>query len=85
MTISTNTDSHWSGSRRRRGAGRNYGAAQGRRRSLGKGGHRERVSKSLGSGARALRKHACDATAKWQTVHVSVACKCKARATTVYK
>eukprot|EP00965_Chrysotila_dentata_P025035 830362-Pleurochrysis_carterae.AAC.1 len=57
------------------GAGRTYWATRGRGRSLGKGGHRERLSKSLGSGARALRKYACDATAKRQTVHVVVDCK----------
>eukprot|EP00965_Chrysotila_dentata_P036036 1199089-Pleurochrysis_carterae.AAC.1 len=58
------------------GARRTYGAAQARGRSLGKGGHRKRVFKSLGSRARALRKYACDAIAKRQTVHhVSVDCK----------
>eukprot|EP00965_Chrysotila_dentata_P117224 3873982-Pleurochrysis_carterae.AAC.1 len=56
-------------------AGCTYGAALGRGRSLGKGGHREGVSNNLGSGARALRKYACDATAQRQTVHVSVDCK----------
>eukprot|EP00965_Chrysotila_dentata_P038466 1278191-Pleurochrysis_carterae.AAC.3 len=50
-------------------AGRTYGAARGWGRSLGKGGIRERVSESLGSGARALRKYACDAIARRQTVH----------------
>eukprot|EP00965_Chrysotila_dentata_P248140 6208174-Pleurochrysis_carterae.AAC.1 len=53
------------------GAGRTYGAALGRGRSLGKGGHRERVFKNLRSGARALRKYACDATARRQSVHVT--------------
>eukprot|EP00965_Chrysotila_dentata_P149787 4946250-Pleurochrysis_carterae.AAC.1 len=56
-------------------AGRTYGAARGCGRSLGRGGHRERVSKNLRSGARALRKYACDAGSKRQTVHVSVNCK----------
>eukprot|EP00965_Chrysotila_dentata_P253967 6211721-Pleurochrysis_carterae.AAC.1 len=58
------------------GAGRTYGAAQERGRSLGRGSHCERVSKILGSGARALRKYACDVIAKRRTVHVSVSdCK----------
>eukprot|EP00965_Chrysotila_dentata_P192503 6175211-Pleurochrysis_carterae.AAC.2 len=59
---------------RARGAGakRTYGAALGRGHSAGSGGHRERVFKSLRSGARALRKYACDANAIWETVHVSV-------------
>eukprot|EP00965_Chrysotila_dentata_P075761 2503214-Pleurochrysis_carterae.AAC.1 len=58
------------------GAGRACAAARGRGRSLGKGGHRERVSKSLGSGARALREYACDATVKRRTVNtVCVNCK----------
>eukprot|EP00965_Chrysotila_dentata_P114668 3790213-Pleurochrysis_carterae.AAC.1 len=41
----------------------------------GSGGHRERISKNSGSGARALRKYACNAgpiRPKRQTVHVSV-------------
>eukprot|EP00965_Chrysotila_dentata_P061535 2037450-Pleurochrysis_carterae.AAC.1 len=42
-----------------------------RERSEGRGGRRERRSESLGSEARALRKYACDAIAKRQTVHVS--------------
>eukprot|EP00965_Chrysotila_dentata_P260743 6214020-Pleurochrysis_carterae.AAC.1 len=54
------------------GAKRTYGAAQGRRRSAGKGGHREQGSNSLGSGAQALREYACDASPKRQTVHVIV-------------
>eukprot|EP00965_Chrysotila_dentata_P108038 3568309-Pleurochrysis_carterae.AAC.2 len=51
--------------------------AQGMGRSAGRSGHREQGSESLGSGARAraLRKYACDATAKRQTVHLSVDCK----------
>eukprot|EP00965_Chrysotila_dentata_P111547 3687853-Pleurochrysis_carterae.AAC.1 len=56
------------------GAKRNYGAAQGVGRSAGRGGHREQ-SKSLRSGARALRKYACDTIAKRRTMHVSVDCK----------
>eukprot|EP00965_Chrysotila_dentata_P226432 6195409-Pleurochrysis_carterae.AAC.1 len=51
------------------GAERTYGAAQGMGRSAGRGGHREQGSESLGSGARPLRKYACDAIAKRQTVH----------------
>eukprot|EP00965_Chrysotila_dentata_P186439 6156255-Pleurochrysis_carterae.AAC.1 len=64
--------SHGQGAGAGAGAKRTYGAAQGRGRSAGKGGHRERVSKSLRSGARALRKYACDASPIWETVHVSV-------------
>eukprot|EP00965_Chrysotila_dentata_P261043 6214118-Pleurochrysis_carterae.AAC.5 len=33
---------------------------------------RERGFQSLGSGARALRKYVCDATAAWETEHVNV-------------
>eukprot|EP00965_Chrysotila_dentata_P134297 4440864-Pleurochrysis_carterae.AAC.1 len=40
------------------------------REAAGRDGHRERSSESLGSGARALRKYACDAMAKRKTVHV---------------
>eukprot|EP00965_Chrysotila_dentata_P258455 6213222-Pleurochrysis_carterae.AAC.7 len=54
------------------GAGARLGGGSRRGRSLGKGGHRERVSKSLGCGARALRKYACDTSLKRQTVHMSV-------------
>eukprot|EP00965_Chrysotila_dentata_P126987 4200846-Pleurochrysis_carterae.AAC.1 len=57
------------------GAGRTYGAAQAMGRSAGRGGHRGQGSESLRSGARAFRKYACNATAKRQTVHVSVDCK----------
>eukprot|EP00965_Chrysotila_dentata_P229224 6197063-Pleurochrysis_carterae.AAC.1 len=38
----------------------------------GSSGHHERVHQSLWSGALALRKYACDANAKWGTMHVSV-------------
>eukprot|EP00965_Chrysotila_dentata_P247124 6207561-Pleurochrysis_carterae.AAC.2 len=57
------------------GARRTHGAAQGMGRSAGRGGHREQGSENLESGVRALREYACDATAKRQTVHVSVNCK----------
>eukprot|EP00965_Chrysotila_dentata_P253385 6211207-Pleurochrysis_carterae.AAC.2 len=36
---------------------------------------RERGIQSLGDGARALRKYACDATETWETMHVSVNCQ----------
>eukprot|EP00965_Chrysotila_dentata_P039756 1321047-Pleurochrysis_carterae.AAC.1 len=35
----------------------------------GSSGHHERVLQSLGSGARALRKYACDAMPKRGTMH----------------
>eukprot|EP00965_Chrysotila_dentata_P236221 6201195-Pleurochrysis_carterae.AAC.1 len=69
MIISTNTNSHWSGSGRRRGnwadlrGGSKEGALSGQGRPSRAG------FKSLGSGARALHKYACDAIAKRQTVH----------------
>eukprot|EP00965_Chrysotila_dentata_P255789 6212341-Pleurochrysis_carterae.AAC.1 len=76
MTVSTNTNGQWSGSGRRRGgwarlrSGLKKGALSGQGRPSRAG------SKSFGSGARALRKYACDANpAKRQTVHVSVDCK----------
>eukprot|EP00965_Chrysotila_dentata_P162970 5381990-Pleurochrysis_carterae.AAC.1 len=70
MTISTNTNSHWSGSRRGgcaqlRGGSKNWALIM-------QGWPSQAGSKSLGCGARALRKHACDAIAKRQTVHVRV-------------
>eukprot|EP00965_Chrysotila_dentata_P233888 6199856-Pleurochrysis_carterae.AAC.6 len=40
--------------------------------SMGSGGHHEQVSKSLGSGVRALREYACDANANWETMHVNI-------------
>eukprot|EP00965_Chrysotila_dentata_P178759 5903187-Pleurochrysis_carterae.AAC.1 len=55
------------------GAGRTDGAAQGKGRSTSRGGLRKQVSKSLESGARALRKYACDgAIARRHIVHVRV-------------
>eukprot|EP00965_Chrysotila_dentata_P134014 4431718-Pleurochrysis_carterae.AAC.1 len=45
------------------------GGSRGGGRSEVSGGHHERVSKSLRSGARALRKYACDAMPKRRTVH----------------
>eukprot|EP00965_Chrysotila_dentata_P076200 2516991-Pleurochrysis_carterae.AAC.1 len=70
--MSTNTSSQRSGSGRRCGGWAHLRVVQGKGRSASRGGHRERVSKSFGSGARALRKYACDTIAKQQTVHVSV-------------
>eukprot|EP00965_Chrysotila_dentata_P061086 2023948-Pleurochrysis_carterae.AAC.1 len=59
------------GAAQARGLGRAWlGGGSRRERSAGRGGHRERHSESLGSGVRALRKYACDAIAKRQTVHV---------------
>eukprot|EP00965_Chrysotila_dentata_P183885 6071644-Pleurochrysis_carterae.AAC.2 len=53
--------------------------ARGGRSQVG-GGHRERSfqDKSLGSEARALRKYACDAMQKWETLHVSAKLQMKA-------
>eukprot|EP00965_Chrysotila_dentata_P141033 4661635-Pleurochrysis_carterae.AAC.1 len=57
------------GAAQARGLGRAWAVAQGGGRSEVRGGHHERVSKSLESGARALRKYACDAMPKRRTVH----------------
>eukprot|EP00965_Chrysotila_dentata_P037669 1252823-Pleurochrysis_carterae.AAC.1 len=54
------------------GAGRTYGAAQGKGRSQPAAAITSRVSKGLGSVARALREYTCDACPKWETVRVSV-------------
>eukprot|EP00965_Chrysotila_dentata_P145257 4797853-Pleurochrysis_carterae.AAC.2 len=67
--------SHGQGANAGEGAKRTYGAAQARGRSAGRGGLREEGSKSLRSGARALRKYACNASPKRQIVHVSINCK----------
>eukprot|EP00965_Chrysotila_dentata_P177530 5864514-Pleurochrysis_carterae.AAC.1 len=60
------------GAAQARGQGRAWAVAQGRGAQRSGATIASRVSKSLGSGARALRKCACDAMAKRQTVHVSV-------------
>eukprot|EP00965_Chrysotila_dentata_P141097 4663496-Pleurochrysis_carterae.AAC.1 len=58
------------GAAQARGLGRAWAVARTRKGRSAVGiGHRERVSKSLESGARALRKYACDAMAKRRTVH----------------
>eukprot|EP00965_Chrysotila_dentata_P112485 3718357-Pleurochrysis_carterae.AAC.1 len=51
------------------GAGARLGGGSRRGRSVGRGGHHERSSKSLKSGARVLRKYACDAMPKRRMVH----------------
>eukprot|EP00965_Chrysotila_dentata_P058195 1929769-Pleurochrysis_carterae.AAC.2 len=55
----------------RAGDGRAYGGGSGRGRSAGSGGRARASIQSFGSGARALRKYACDANATWETKHVS--------------
>eukprot|EP00965_Chrysotila_dentata_P099589 3292211-Pleurochrysis_carterae.AAC.2 len=70
--MSTNTSRQRSGSGRRCGGWAHFRVVQGKGRSAGRCGHCERVSKSFRSGARALRKYACNAIAKQHTVHVSV-------------
>eukprot|EP00965_Chrysotila_dentata_P219121 6190946-Pleurochrysis_carterae.AAC.1 len=60
------------------GAKRTYGGGSGRGRSAGGGGHARASIQSLGSGASAIRKYACDANASWETVHMSVRLRRKA-------
>eukprot|EP00965_Chrysotila_dentata_P085485 2819542-Pleurochrysis_carterae.AAC.1 len=55
-----------------RGLGRAWAVAQGMGAERSGAAIASRAFKSLGSGARELRKYACDAIAIRQTVHVSV-------------
>eukprot|EP00965_Chrysotila_dentata_P245016 6206305-Pleurochrysis_carterae.AAC.2 len=43
----------------------------------GNGDDRERISKSLGSGARALHKYECDAMPKWKSCMRARGSKCE--------
>eukprot|EP00965_Chrysotila_dentata_P193840 6175996-Pleurochrysis_carterae.AAC.4 len=72
MTIRFDTSSHRSGSGEGAGAGRTYGSAPVRGARRAAAAMRERGFQSSESGARALRKYACEANASWETVHVSV-------------
>eukprot|EP00965_Chrysotila_dentata_P186516 6158232-Pleurochrysis_carterae.AAC.2 len=70
--------SHGRGENAGVGAKRTYGAALGRGVQRAAAAMRERELKSLGSGAQALRKYACDAIAIWTTVYMIVKLRRKA-------
>eukprot|EP00965_Chrysotila_dentata_P164757 5440345-Pleurochrysis_carterae.AAC.4 len=78
MTIGFDTNSRRSGSGAGTGAGRTYEAAPVRGAQRAAAAMRKRGFQSLGSGARALRKYACDANALWETVHMCVKLRRKA-------
>eukprot|EP00965_Chrysotila_dentata_P200717 6180135-Pleurochrysis_carterae.AAC.4 len=65
------TNNQWSGSSVGARAERACAAASMRGRGGAESTMRAWCQGSLGSGARALRKYACNADAKWQTVHAS--------------
>eukprot|EP00965_Chrysotila_dentata_P145256 4797853-Pleurochrysis_carterae.AAC.1 len=70
--------SHGQGAGAGAGAKRTYGGGSGRGRSAGGGGLSRASIQSLKSGARVLRKYACDAHAIQETVHMSVKLRRKA-------
>eukprot|EP00965_Chrysotila_dentata_P219287 6191042-Pleurochrysis_carterae.AAC.1 len=70
--------SHGQGAGAGAGAKRTYGAALGQVAKRAAAAMRERGFQSLVSGARTLRKYACDADAIRETVHMSVKLRRKA-------